>query len=116
MLSPRPHACGRRPAMVPAVAVALLVVTLPLVAAPVADIRPDPQQPQAAASTGAKGSFRIPNLSDEELQRFEPSISEQIRGALRQAEQEPNAETIGALGLVLHAYEQYDRAAVCYGR
>jgi tetratricopeptide (TPR) repeat protein len=56
------------------------------------------------------------NLSDAGLQQFEGSIRAQIRAALERAKQDPTAETIAALGLVLHAYEQYDRAAACYER
>ena len=55
-------------------------------------------------------------LSDVDLQQFEASIREQIRAARDRAKKDPTAETIASLGLVLHAYDQYDRASACYER
>jgi tetratricopeptide (TPR) repeat protein len=56
------------------------------------------------------------HLSEVDLDRFEAAIRGQIRAALERAKHDPTAETVGTLGLVLHAYEQYDRAAACYER
>lgn len=57
---------------------------------------------------------RIAMLTDAEMAGFERAVRDQIRAAWERAERTPTAETIGAFGIVLHAYDQYDRAAACY--
>ena len=79
--------------------------------------------PRLAVAVGARTQAPVPpdlfsrlKLSDLDLQQFEASIRDQIRAALDRAKKEPSAESIATLGLVLHAYEQYDRASACYER
>jgi tetratricopeptide (TPR) repeat protein len=77
----------------------------------------------AAASLVAQQSTAVaeapsclPAFTDAEYARFDPSIRQQILGARQRAERTPTAETVGELGILLHAYDQYDRAAACYQR
>ncbi|MGH9159353.1 MAG: tetratricopeptide repeat protein [Vicinamibacteraceae bacterium] len=55
-------------------------------------------------------------LAPADLDTFEPSIKRRIVEALERADRGPTAETIGELGLLLHAYDRFDRAAACYER
>jgi tetratricopeptide (TPR) repeat protein len=75
-----------------------------------------PADGSASAQSTVQSSelFTRLNLSAAGLQQFEPSIRAQIQAALERATNDPTAETIAALGVVLHAYDQYDRAAACY--
>jgi tetratricopeptide (TPR) repeat protein len=57
-----------------------------------------------------------PLLTPADLERFEPSIRERFFEAQERALREPTAENIGELCLQLHAYDRFDRAALCYAR
>jgi tetratricopeptide (TPR) repeat protein len=51
------------------------------------------------------------------LEKFPAPIRPQIQDAFRAAEQNPkNPELNGRLGMVLHAYREFESAAACYGR
>lgn len=58
----------------------------------------------------------LAELAPADLDRFEPTIRQRISDALTRVGREPTAETIGALGLLLHAYDRFDRAVACYAR
>jgi tetratricopeptide (TPR) repeat protein len=47
---------------------------------------------------------------------MEPSVRAQITAALADVRAKPDAASLGRLGKIFHAYEQYDRAATCFAR
>ncbi|MPZ18311.1 MAG: tetratricopeptide repeat protein [Luteitalea sp.] len=69
----------------------------------------------AAGAVTVAGQERD-ELAPADLDTFEPSIKQRIVEALERAAGEPTGETIGELGLLLHAYDRFDRAAACYAR
>jgi tetratricopeptide (TPR) repeat protein len=85
---------------------------LPLVILSLAAASPVAQESTAVA----EAPFCLPTSTDTEYARVDPSIRQQILGARQRAERTPTAETLGELGILLHAYDQYDRAAACYQR
>lgn len=67
--------------------------------------------------SSALGAQSLPALPSIQLDNFEPSIREQVRKALTEAQAKPqNAVANGQLAMVLHAYKQYEFASSCYGR
>ena len=85
----------RRLTDVPALAAALLLSCTP----------PQPQQTD------------LPALAEPRLQGFSRAAREQIETLYRKAVAHPNSsESIGRLGMALHAFEQFDQAEICYQR
>ena len=85
----------RRLTDVPALAAALLLSCAP----------PQPQQTDR------------PALAEPRLQGFSRAAREQIETLYRKAVAHPNSsESIGRLGMALHAFEQFDQAEICYQR
>ena len=56
----------------------------------------------------------VPFVSSGDLEGFEPSIRKQLIEARDRAVREKSAEAVGDLGMLLHAYDRFDRAAACY--
>jgi cytochrome c-type biogenesis protein CcmH/NrfG len=78
---------------------ALLPLGVALLAAACSSHPPIPELPKIAATT------------------FLPAVRQQVQQAYDDARQHPrDAAACGRLGMVLHAYEQYQSAAVCYRR
>jgi tetratricopeptide (TPR) repeat protein len=55
-----------------------------------------------------------PLVLPEDLEGFEPSIRQQLVEARDRAAREATAEAFGDLGILLHAYDRFERAAACY--
>jgi tetratricopeptide (TPR) repeat protein len=59
----------------------------------------------------------LPNLPQIDTTNFSPAIKAQIEQAESEAKAHPrDAHLVGGLGMVLHAYSQYDGAAAAYSR
>jgi tetratricopeptide (TPR) repeat protein len=59
----------------------------------------------------------LPALPQVSFENFGPEIREQARKAYAEAQAHPrDAEANGRLGMILHTYEAYDIAAICYER
>ncbi len=59
----------------------------------------------------------LPELPPVVFDNFGPGIREQVHKAYADAQAKPrDAEAAGHLGMILHTYEQYEFAAVCYER
>ncbi len=59
----------------------------------------------------------LPDLPDISFENFESEIRTQIRQAFQNTQANPrDAAANGQLGMVLHAYAQYDFAVICYAR
>lgn len=59
----------------------------------------------------------LPSLSESSLLNFQPSVQNQIRSALEAARSSPqDAELVGRLGMILHAYDKFELAGACYER
>jgi len=59
----------------------------------------------------------LPAISDTALQPLDPSVREQIRNSVREAQAHPlDSAANGRLGMLLQAYELYTFAAPCYDR
>ena len=59
----------------------------------------------------------VPRLPQVNTADFLPAIRAQIEGAEAEARAHPrNAQAVGALAMVLHAYQKYDAAALAYMR
>jgi len=59
----------------------------------------------------------LPNLPQVDTANFSPAIRAQIERAESEAKAHPNdAHIIGNLGMILHAYHQYDAAVQAYSR
>lgn len=59
----------------------------------------------------------LPTLSESFLATLQPRVGEQIQRALEAARAKPqDAETVGRLGMILHAYEKLALAGACYER
>lgn len=59
----------------------------------------------------------LPELPPIAVESFGADIRDQVRKAIADVKAKPrDAETNGRLGMVLHTYEQYDQATVCYER
>jgi tetratricopeptide (TPR) repeat protein len=56
----------------------------------------------------------VPFVSPGDLDGFEASIRYRLVEARDRADRERSAEALGALGMLLHAYDRFDRAAACY--
>jgi tetratricopeptide (TPR) repeat protein len=79
----------------------VIVALLPGVGWPVEPAQRPPDQP-------------VPFVSSGDLEGFEPSIRRQLVDARDRAAREATAEAFGDLGMLLHAYDRFDRAAACY--
>ena len=55
-----------------------------------------------------------PCLSSQDLEGFDPSIRQQLVEAHDRAAREQSAQAFGELGMRLHAYDRFGRAAACY--
>src|SRR5262245_7551953 len=59
----------------------------------------------------------LPALPTVSFENFAPEIREQARKAYTEAQANPrDAEASGRLAMILHTYEAYDIAAICYER
>lgn len=59
----------------------------------------------------------LPSLSESSLLSFQPDVQSQIRSALETARSRPqDAELVGRLGMIFHAYEKFEVAGVFYER
>ncbi|MGH9837863.1 MAG: tetratricopeptide repeat protein [Blastocatellia bacterium] len=59
----------------------------------------------------------LPDFPALSLDGFDPEIKERVQKAWNQARAKPrDAAANGALGMTLHAHEQYEFAAICYER
>jgi tetratricopeptide (TPR) repeat protein len=59
----------------------------------------------------------LPALPTVSFENFAPEIREQARNAYAEAQANPrDAEASGRLAMILHTYEAYDIAAICYER
>lgn len=70
----------------------------------------------ASLLLGATQPVRLPDISNAELDRMEPSVRAQITEALAEVRATPDAARFGRLGKIFQAYEQYDRAVSCFAR
>ena len=71
----------------------------------------------SVSSAGKQQLASVPCLTQSELQRLEPAIRERVQSAHEEANATPtDAESNGRLGMILHAYEQYETALACYQR
>ena len=69
------------------------------------------------ALTGACSRTPLPELPALSMEKFLPAIRQDVQTALDAAKARPNeAQANGRLGMVLHAYQQYAAAEVCYER
>ena len=67
---------------------------------------------RAAALLLAIGLPETPRLP---LDQYAPGLRARVEEALRRAEREPEAaRAIGSLGMLLHAYDQFEPARTCY--
>jgi tetratricopeptide (TPR) repeat protein len=65
----------------------------------------------------APGTSGVPELPRLVVENFQPKIRERVQQAYQEAQSHPSdAGASGKLGMVLHAFEQYDGAEVCYRR
>ena len=104
-MHPIPASRAQRLPSVPAGRVAVVCIFVALVVA--CNLSPTLHaQPDTTTS--------LPTNTD--LERFEPSIRQAIAAARDRALGDPTAESLGGLGLLLHAYERFDAAARCYAR
>ena len=70
-----------------------------------------------AAACSLSGLRSLPELPKPVAATFTPAVRDQVQKAYDDARQHPrDAAACGRLGMVLHAYEQYQSAAVCYRR
>ena len=66
--------------------------------------------------SAAEGLPRIPDLVDR-VKGLAPLVQEQLRKAYVETRKNPStAQAAGELGMILHAYEQYELAEPCYQR
>jgi tetratricopeptide (TPR) repeat protein len=70
-----------------------------------------------AHSPSSTGNRLVPALPRLAVENFQPKIRERVRQAYVEAQSHPSdAGASGKLGMVLHAFEQYDSAEICYRR
>src|ERR1041385_8030994 len=74
--------------------------------------------PGAIAMLGAGScSTGLPALPLLDTARFRPQLRDQVQKSLDEARSRPkDPEASGRLGMLLHAYEQYEAAETCYRR
>ena len=66
---------------------------------------------------GCRHGPALPELPQPQVQGLLPAVADQIEGALKEAQAKPRDPAAnGQLGMTLHAYRQFDAAAVCYQR
>jgi len=71
----------------------------------------------ACSPTGPSQARRLPELPRLRPESFAAAVRKQVNEAYEQAQANPNqAKANGQLGMILHAYQQYDVAASCYER
>lgn len=71
----------------------------------------------AAVITAGWGCSRTPPLPDLQLDSFAPEVRKRVETAVAAARAHPqDAETVGNLGMLLHAYDRFDPAVQCYAR
>lgn len=71
----------------------------------------------ACASAPLDDLPALPSLPESALARFLPEVSHQIQEAHRRAQADPqDAQANARLGVILHAYDQFELAAICYQR
>jgi len=68
-------------------------------------------------SRTTRHSSDLPNLPRLTIANFRPQIRDQLQQAYRAVEAKPSEpEANGRLGMLLHAFEQYESAELCYRR
>jgi tetratricopeptide (TPR) repeat protein len=73
--------------------------------------------PLATAILLTGGCSSQPDLPHLAIASFRPQIREQVQKALDEAKAKPNdPDASGRLGMLLHAFEQYEAAEICYRR
>ena len=71
----------------------------------------------ACLSPGPRHARPLPELPRLRLESFAAAVRQQVEDAYAQAQANPTqANANGKLGMVLHAYQQYEVAASCYER
>lgn len=69
--------------------------------------------PVSACST----SSHLPSLPQLTIAAFRPQIRDQAQRAYREVEAKPkDADANGRMGTLLHAFEQFESAEICYRR
>src|SRR5260370_11091456 len=59
----------------------------------------------------------LPGLPQLTIANFRPQIRDQVQQAYREVEAKPrDAGANGRMGMLLHAFEQYESAEICYRR
>ncbi|MFN0084162.1 MAG: tetratricopeptide repeat protein [Blastocatellia bacterium] len=62
------------------------------------------------------GQKTAPVLPEISFENFGPGIREQVKRAYEEARRNPrDPSTVGRLGMALHAYDEFENAAICYG-
>ena len=65
----------------------------------------------------ARCEVDMPALPRLSIASFQPRIRDQVQKAYHEVESKPkDAETNGRIGMLLHAFEQYESAELCYRR
>src|SRR6266576_2954235 len=69
------------------------------------------------SSRSTRHESDLPDLPRLTIANFQPQIRDQVQKAYRAVEAKPrDPEANGRLGMVLHAFEQYESAERCYRR
>jgi tetratricopeptide (TPR) repeat protein len=68
----------------------------------------------AAGSLPALAQAGVPSLTAGEIAAFDPAIRPRVVAASERATREATADAVGELGIVLHAFDRFARAAACY--
>ena len=71
----------------------------------------------ACTSSSGRHESPLPDLPRVATTSFQPRIREQVQKAYDDAQTKPkDPDAAGRLGMLLHAYEQYESAEICYRR
>lgn len=71
----------------------------------------------ACTSSSGRHERSLPDLPRVATTSFQPQIREQVQKAYDEAQAKPkDPDAAGRLGMLLHAYEQYESAEICYRR
>jgi tetratricopeptide (TPR) repeat protein len=70
-----------------------------------------------ACSSPPRHDEGLPGLPQLTIANFRPQIRDQVQQAYREVEAKPrDADANGRMGMLLHAFEQYESAEICYRR
>jgi len=68
-------------------------------------------------SSSVRRDNDLPGLPRLTIANFRPQVREQVQQAFQTVARNPrDAEANGRLGMLLHAFEQFESAAICYRR